>query len=135
MLAPVAPYSVAPTAFRFAALAALAGRSPIGGQREIVLGTYVTARLADDTQPSREISVEARAERARNARSWLLMTALPSSIRDALLTVADATATDSVSTFEALRPAFEIVAPSLDADSRAEVSRLMDALSAQTVVK
>jgi hypothetical protein len=135
VLAPVAPYSVAPTAFRFPALAALAGRSPIGGRREIVLGTYVTARLADDTQPSREISAEARTERARNARSWLLMTALPSSVRDALLTLADATATDSVSTFEALRPAFEIVAASLDADSRAEVSRLMDALSAQTVVK
>jgi hypothetical protein len=135
VLAPLAPYSVAPTAFRFPALAALAGRAPIGGQREIVLGTYVAARLADDTQPSRELSVEARSERARNARSWLSMTALPTAVRAALLAISDATATDSVSTLEALRAAFEVVGPSLDADSRAEVTRLIDALDAQTVVK
>ncbi len=135
MLAPVAPYSVAPTAFRFPSLATLAGRSPIGGQREIVLGTYVTARLADDTQPSRELSVEVRTERARNARSWLSMTALPSPVRDALLAVVDATANDSVSTMGALSAAFDVVAPSLDAASRAEVTRLIRALGAQAVVK
>lgn len=135
MLAPIAPYSVAPTAFRFPALAALAGEAPIGGQREIVLGTYVTARLADDTQPSRELSAESRADRARNARGWLSMTALPAAVRAALLGVVDATATDSVATLEALRSAFEIVSPSLDAASRAEVTRLTNALAAQMVVK
>src|SRR5881396_4039624 len=45
------PYALAPLSFRFAALATLAARAPIGGQREVALATYVAARLAHDAIP------------------------------------------------------------------------------------
>src|SRR5690349_12491010 len=47
--APTAPpYALSSPAFRFRALAVLAGRAPLGGQREVALATYLAARLADD---------------------------------------------------------------------------------------
>jgi len=49
------PYALAPTSFRFPALAALAGRAPLGGQREVVLAAYVVARLAHDTLAERGV--------------------------------------------------------------------------------
>ena len=39
------PYALTPTTFRFRALAALAGRAPLGGGRETALASYVVARL------------------------------------------------------------------------------------------
>jgi hypothetical protein len=50
------PYALEPLSFRFAALAALAGRAPIGGQREVALATYVVARLAHDAAPTRMVA-------------------------------------------------------------------------------
>src|SRR5262245_54071178 len=65
------PYALASTPFRFPALAALAGRAPLGGQREVALATYLAARLAHDTLPERAVSPTTRTERAANARTWL----------------------------------------------------------------
>ena len=65
------PYALATTTFRFAALAALAGRAPLGGQREVALATYLAARLAQDVLPERGVPQTSRAERAVGAKSWL----------------------------------------------------------------
>jgi hypothetical protein len=86
------PYALSPTTFRFAALAALAGRAPIGGKREVALATYLVARLTHDTLPPRELPRELRAERAAAARNWLSTLALPAAVRPPLLKLVDATA-------------------------------------------
>src|SRR4029079_1599332 len=65
------PYALAPTNFRFPALASLAGRAPLGGRREVVLGASVAARLAHDTLAERGLSTETRVDRAAHARTWL----------------------------------------------------------------
>ena len=135
MLGATAPYSVTPTPFRFPALAALAGRAPIGGQREIVLGTYVAVRLADDALSDVGLSVDARADRARAARHWLGMIALPSPILAALVKAAEATTRDSGTIAEGLRSLLEAVDLSLDEASRAEMRILIGALAAQPIVK
>ena len=58
------PYALAATPFRFPALASLAGRAALGGDREVALATYLAARLAHDTLPDRGLSQPIRAERA-----------------------------------------------------------------------
>lgn len=135
MLAATAPYSVTPTPFRFPALAALAGRAPIGGQREIVLGTYVAVRLADDALSGVGLSADARADRARAARHWLGMIALPAPILAALVEAAEATMRDSAAIADGLRSVLDAVDSSLDGPSRSEVRILIGALTAQPIVK
>ena len=49
MLVPQPPYALDAPAFPFPALAALAGRAPLGGQRETVLACFVAARLVRDS--------------------------------------------------------------------------------------
>lgn len=135
MLGATAPYSVAPTPFRFPALAALAGSAAIGGRREIVLGTYLAVRLADDAFSGAGLSSDARAERARAARHWLGMIALPPSVLAALAAVLDSTTRDSAAIADGLRGALSVVGSWLDEGSRLEVRMLTDALAAQPVVK
>jgi hypothetical protein len=125
------PYALAATPFRFAALATLAGRAPLGGQREVALATYLTARLAQDVLPECGVSQASRAERAGSARSWLATLALPTTVRPALSRVAEASATDPRSTAEALRTAMTVVAPFLDTRARSELDRLATSLAAE----
>src|SRR3954465_7167797 len=58
------PYAVPSTEFRFPALAALAGRAQLGGDREVALALYVAARLAQDCRGASALSDSSRAERA-----------------------------------------------------------------------
>jgi hypothetical protein len=65
------PYAVAPAQFPFPGLAALAGKAPVGGRRESVLGCVVAARLAAGTVPPTALEPELLRERADAARAWL----------------------------------------------------------------
>jgi hypothetical protein len=125
---PNPPYAVPATSFRFAALATLAGKAPLGGRREVALAVYLAARLADDTLPERGVSPEARAERAAHAKSWLSSMALTAPVRSALARLIEATGNGPTATAAALPAVIAVAGSQLDAGARAELDRLAVAL-------
>ena len=129
MLASSHPYSLTPPAFRFRALAALAGRAALGGERETALAVLLAARLAAAVLPAEALSLESRVERARAARNWLSALTLPAGVRPALARVIDASAGESIpGVAAALERAVEAVAKQLDAGSAGELVGLVKAL-------
>ena len=126
---PNPPYAVPATSFRFAALATLAGKAPLGGRREVALAVYLAARLADDTLPERGVSPEARTERAAHAKSWLSSMALAAPVRAALARLLDATANGRVAAAVALPAVIAATGSQLDAGARSELDRLAATLS------
>jgi hypothetical protein len=121
---PQPPYALSSTSFRFAALAALAGRAPIGGHREVALATYVAARLAQDVLPEKGLAHAVRVERASHAKSWLSTLALPVPIRPALAVLVDASGTDCQAAARALRNVMAVTADFLDSAGRSELDHL-----------
>jgi len=126
---PNPPYAVPTTSFRFAALATLAGKAPLGGRREVALAVYLAARLADDTLPEHGVSAEARSERASHAKSWLSSMALAAPIRSALARLIDATATGRGAAAAALPAVIAATGNQLDAGARAELDQLTAVLA------
>jgi len=126
---PNPPYAVPATSFRFAALATLAGKAPLGGRREVALAVYLAARLADDTLPERGVSPEARAERATHAKSWLSSMALAAPVRSVLTRLIDATATGRSAASAALPAVIAATGSQLDTGARAELDRLASTLA------
>ncbi len=122
------PYALAPTSFRFPALATLAGRAPLGGQREVVLAAYVVARLAHDTLAERGVSSETRTDRATHARTWLATLALPAAARTALQRSIEASATHSRGAGEAITGLIKAIDSFLDQPSRLELAQLVTVL-------
>lgn len=121
---PAPPYALATPVFRFRALASLAGRSALGGPREVTLATYLIARLVDDCLPEKALPAAAREERAAGARAWLANIALPAAVRAALSRLATATGGDPGTIGAALTSAISAVDAYLDAPSRSELARL-----------
>lgn len=124
------PYAVAPNVFPFPALAALAGKAPLGGPREIALACLVGARLASGCiEPV--IPAAERGARAAAARSWLGSLNLPPGIRNAVTRVADASTGDSGSAVAAaLLKVMEVTAGQVDGHARLELQRLTVSLDA-----
>jgi len=116
------------TTFRFAALAALSGRAPIGGQREVALATYLAARLADDVRHARGLSPATRAERAGNAKSWISNLALPANVRPALVRLVESSANDPAATARAVRAVIAVTTSILEPGAVSELERLATAL-------
>jgi hypothetical protein len=85
------PHALEPIAFRFPALAALAGRAQIGGRREVALATFVASKLARDCHADPPLPDAARAERAAGAKSWMSTLNLPATVRPALVRLLEAT--------------------------------------------
>ncbi|MEO7085255.1 MAG: hypothetical protein ABI442_09010 [Gemmatimonadaceae bacterium] len=130
MLVAQPPYALTPPAFRFNALASLAGRAAIGGRREIALATYLAARLAQDALPDREIPQASRVERCAHAKQWLAALALPASVRPALVDLIDASSKECADVSKGLQAAIAAVTESLDKNARAELVDLAAALDA-----
>jgi hypothetical protein len=122
------PYALASTSFRFAALASLAGRAPLGGHREVAIATYLAARLAQDVLPGRGLSSPTRAERAVHARNWLATLTLPTPVRPALMRLVDASAGEPLSLSPAVRAVILATAAFLDTAARMELDQLAVAL-------
>jgi hypothetical protein len=120
------PYALSPTPFRFPALASLAGRAALGGDREIALATYLAARLAHDSLADRGIAQEIRAERAASAKTWLSTLSLPAPTRSALSTLLDASGTDGNGVATAIRGVIAATTNRLDRASRTELERLAE---------
>ena len=83
------PFALAPPVFRFKHLAALAGRAPIGGAREVALACFVAARLAGERLGGVDEDQPQRAARSVAAKAWLGTLALPQAVRGAASRCAD----------------------------------------------
>ena len=83
------PYALPAPSFRFRHLAALAGRAPIGGAREVALACFVAARLAHDCRPATDDDSAARLGRCAGAKAWFGTLALPSAVRASVARCAD----------------------------------------------
>ena len=127
---PNPPFAVEPTTFRFAGLASLAGRSALGGQREVALATYLVARLAQDTLPTRGVSQPVRLDRAAHAKSWLSTLALPATLRAGLTRLVEASSGEPAAAARAALELTPLTAGFLDARARAELDQLVAALEA-----
>ena len=123
------PFSLDVPTFRFRALASLAGRAPLGGEREMALAALMAARLADAGLLAVPLSAPARASRAAGARVWCSTLTLPAAARMPLARVVDASETAARATLADALAAFAAVAGSvIDAPSRAELADLVTAL-------
>lgn len=123
-----APYALTTSNFRFRALASLAGRAPLGGQREVALAMYLLARLVDDCRPVKVLSHDVRVARSTAARNWLANTALPPAVRGSLARLAESTEGDPPAILSALSGTIASVADYLDSPSRLELERLARAI-------
>jgi len=128
MRSPQPPYSLSVATFPFAALASLAGRSPLGGAREVALGCFVASRLATALL-TRTLPTHVRTTRAAAARSWLASLNLPAPARAALGKAVEASGTDNrAAAAAALRKVTEVTATTLDVAARYELVQLTELL-------
>jgi len=119
------PYALATPVFAFRALAALAGRAPLGGPRESAIATLISVRLVAGLLEPFPLSQSLRKARADAAKLWLSSVALPTAIRGPVLKLLDATTTDDRrGVILTLGKVTEVTAPHLDRGARSELERL-----------
>jgi hypothetical protein len=118
----VPQYSAGPIVFPFRALAAYAGRAPLGRGREVALACLMAARLAHPALGSAPLPAPARAARAAGASRWFSSLALPAALRAPLARVAAASAGDAPREIaEALSALIAAARKQLDEPSLAEL--------------
>lgn len=118
------PYSLESLTFPFPALAALAGRLPLGGGREVALAAMLVARLALGLKGPETMNAPDRVARAASSKVWLASLALPASTRVPFARCVDATASTSVQVIGALRGMIAATAQHLDGPSVHELEQL-----------
>jgi hypothetical protein len=130
------PYALATPSFPFRHLAALAGRAPIGGAREVALGCFMAARLAAERGASGPaLSDEARSERAASAKSWLGTLTLPASVRAPIARCIESSAKGSPAVVARDLVALSAACASyLDGASRAELDALAAGLTGDGIL-
>jgi hypothetical protein len=122
------PYSLAPTTFPFPALASLAGRSPLGGAREVALGCLVACRLAS-ALVKQSVPGSTRLARVSAARSWLASLNLPAAARGPLNRLIEVSGGDSLpAAAAAVRKVTDVTALMLDVAARSELVQLAEQL-------
>ena len=128
---PPPPYGLLATpTMPFPALAALAGRAPIGETRETVLACLLAARLVRGTLPPYALTAEARRARAAATAGWLAALALPAAARPALLACCELSASGPTPALERALHALTIVAaPALDDAAASELTALRRSLA------
>ena len=132
MLPPLPPYALATPRFRFRALAAFAGRSPLGGEREVALATLLAARLVVGALPPQPLPQGVRATRANGARAWLASLALPAALRQTFARLVDATTEVDRELLEpALRAVIDVTSPQLDPGALAELHDILHLVTTQ----
>ncbi len=132
MLTESLPYGLEPLAFPFPALAALAGRLPLGGGREVALAALQAARLAHGVRTTVALSVADRVARASSAKVWLASLALPANTRVPFARCIDATTGSPLPLAGALRSLVAATSGHLDGPSIQELERLSRQLAAST---
>jgi hypothetical protein len=125
------PYALSSPEFPFRALAALAGRAPLGGEREVSLAALQAARLASGAAPPDPLPQPVRARRAAAARAWFASLTLQTALRTPINRVVDATINDDPKALAAaLAALIETAAPYLDAPAQQELRALSRAVAA-----
>ncbi len=119
------PYALATPVFAFRALAALAGRAPLGGPRETAIATLIAARLVAGVLEPFPLLQPLRKARADAAKLWLSSVSLPATVRTSVLKLIDATTVDDRRIVaQALGKVTDVTAPHLDRGARSELERL-----------
>jgi hypothetical protein len=115
-------YSLEEPVFPFPALAAAAGRSALGGPREVTLACLMAARLAAALVEPFDIPPELHRARADRARHWSGTLTVPGDVRAMLMRVIElAGRCDRISAAAALDDLVLAAASHLDEQSRAEL--------------
>jgi hypothetical protein len=127
---PRAPYSLEPNSFPLPALAALAGRAPLGGQREAALACFVVGRLiASASAATTGTGSEQGRDRLQGVKHWLGSAALAPTLRQALARAAEcASDGDKAGVKSALDSVMTVTANQLDPAARLELARLSQAI-------
>jgi hypothetical protein len=125
------PYALPAPVFRFRNLAALAGRAPIGGAREVALACFVAARLVNDCcDPVLALDEDARTARCAGAKGWLGTIAIPAPVRTPVAKLAEASANGHPEAMAPLVSALAKAADSfLDPAARSELDSLATQLA------
>lgn len=121
MYAESLPYALEPLRFPFPALAALAGRLPLGGGREVALAALMTARLARDVGIT---DAGDRGTRVTAAKVWLASLALPAATRVPFARCVEATIGSPAQVAGALRSLIAAASTHLDGPSVQELEKL-----------
>ena len=126
---PRAPYSLEPNSFPLPALAAQAGRAPLGGQRETALACFVVGRLVASACTAGASGSEAGKERVQGVRQWLGAATIPAPLKQGLVRAAEcASAGDGAGAKAALDSVMTVTANQLDPAARLEFARLAQAI-------
>ena len=115
------PFAVPPNRFPFRALAARAGRAPLGGEREVAMAALMIARLACDALRERLPAAKQREARAVAAKAWLASIAVPARARPVLVRAVDATARDGAAIGAAIDELVKVAGTWLDEASIGEL--------------
>ena len=130
MIAHRPPFAITTSTFRFRALALFAGKAALGGDREVALACFATARLAVAMLPPFLLSPADAAVRAVSTRHWLASMAVPGTARVALNAVVDAVAAGNRQVVSgAIAELARVAAGQLDQASAAEIAELARELS------
>jgi hypothetical protein len=123
------PYALVPTAFPFPALAAMAGRAPLGGPRETALACFLVARLAGELTAGERFPQEQQRARVQGVKHWLGAGALPGPLKAALARLAESTLSEDREVAKsAVDSVIAVTANQLDPGARLELSRLSQAI-------
>jgi len=123
-------FSLATPRFRFRALAACAGRAPIGGDREVAMACLVGARMASSMLPPFSISSTDSKLRSAAAKQWLSSLSLPVTVRTALTRLAETVSSgDRAATGDALSKLTGAAAHQIDEASATELRALVTDLT------
>jgi hypothetical protein len=118
------PYALEPLRFPFPALAALSGRLPLGGGREVAVAALLTARLARGVLAGESLHPAERASRASACKVWLASLALPATTRVPFARCVESTTGTPAQVAAALRSLVAAASPHLDGPSVQEMERL-----------
>lgn len=123
----------APNHFPFPALAAQAGRAPLGGTREVALACLMAARLATNARyAAQELTRRAHGDRTHNARNWFASLAIPPAVRAACMRLTDATVrADAPEVGAALAAVLGAARRHLDSAGAEELDRAITSLRAE----
>lgn len=127
------PYALTPPTFRFRALVALAERLPIGGDRELVLATFVAARVLWDWSVLPE-STDASQARSMGTRHWLQSLSIPPQSRAVFQQLTDAmTRNDRPGVIAAWDRTLALSARAVNGAARPDLKALAGRLAAESI--
>jgi hypothetical protein len=119
------PFALTTPSFRFRALASRAGRASLGGDREVALACFVSARLIAGLIAPYSIVPGDAATRAAGARVWLASQSLPVQTRTGVVAAIAAVASSNRrAASKALRMLIDAGKTQLDPASLAELTEL-----------